>query len=67
MIRKLRIKFIAASMLSLALVLLAILGGINAGIPTVWVNPQHKSPTEIVPDYEIESITQLEALLETIG
>ena len=30
MIRKLRIKFIAASMLSLALVLLAILGGINA-------------------------------------
>ena len=44
-----------------------ILGGINAGIPTVWVNPQHKSPTEIVPDYEIESITQLEALLETIG
>ena len=43
-----------------------ILGGINGGMTTVWVNPAHKAHTEIVPDYEIESITQLEALLETL-
>ena len=39
-------------------------GGINAGIRTVWVNPEHKDCGEIKPDYEIESISQLEALLE---
>ena len=44
-----------------------ILGGKNAGLPTVWVNPGHKPHTDIVPDYEIESIAQLEQLLETIG
>ena len=44
-----------------------ILGGKNAGLPTVWVNPGHKPHTDIVPDYEIESIAQLETLLETIG
>lgn len=43
-----------------------ILGGQNAGIATCWVNPEHKPVNpDIVPDYEIESITQLEALLET--
>ena len=42
-------------------------GGINAGIPTVWVNLSHKeNHTDIRPDYEIESITQLEELLETL-
>lgn len=41
-------------------------GGINAGIPTVWVNPEHKPCGEIKPDYEIEALSQLEALLETI-
>ena len=42
-------------------------GGINAGIATCWVNPD-KLPAQagITPDYQIESITQLEALLETI-
>ena len=39
-------------------------GGINAGIKTVWVNPGHKSCGEIKPDYEIEYLHQLEALLE---
>ncbi|MBP3685292.1 MAG: YjjG family noncanonical pyrimidine nucleotidase [Oscillospiraceae bacterium] len=39
-------------------------GGINAGIKTVWVNPLHKSYGEIRPDHEIESLSQLEALLE---
>lgn len=44
-----------------------ILGGKNAGIATCWVNPNHKpGRPDIVADYEIESITQLEALLETL-
>ena len=41
-------------------------GGINAGIRTVWVNPDHKDCGDIRPDYEIESLSQLEALLERI-
>lgn len=42
-----------------------ILGGINAGIKTCWVNPKHKTVRpELQPDYEIESIAQLESLLE---
>ena len=41
-------------------------GGINAGIKTVWVNPSHKDCGEIKPDYEIEALSQLEALLETL-
>ena len=44
-----------------------ILGGINAGIKTVWVNPTHApGRADIVPDYEIEALSQLEALLETV-
>ena len=44
-----------------------ILGGKNAGITTVWVNPERRLPRpEIVPDYEIESLAQLEALLDTM-
>ena len=39
-------------------------GGINAGIKTVWVNPDHNDCGEIKPDYEIEYLHQLEALLE---
>lgn len=39
-------------------------GGINAGVKTVWVNPTHKKAQTILPDYEIEGIHQLEALLE---
>ncbi len=41
-------------------------GGINAGIATCWVNPNHKDPKNIKPDYEIESLSQLEGLLETL-
>ena len=41
-------------------------GGINAGIRTVWVNPEHKPCGEIQPDYEIEALHQLPALLETL-
>ena len=41
-------------------------GGINAGIKTVWVNPDHKPCNNISPDYEIEALHQLPALLETL-
>ena len=42
-------------------------GGNNAGIRTCWVNPNHapRNP-EIPADYEIESLAQLPALLETL-
>ena len=40
-------------------------GGINAGLKTVWVNPDHKPCGDIRPDYQIEALHQLEALLET--
>ena len=44
-----------------------IMGGINAGIKTCWVNPAHAAPKNgITPDYEIEALHQLEALLENI-
>ena len=42
-------------------------GGINAGILTCWVNPQHRpNTTDIQPHYEIEALPQLEALLECL-
>lgn len=42
-------------------------GGHNAGIRTCWVNPcQRENATDIHPDYEIASLSQLEALLETL-
>ena len=42
-------------------------GGIQAGIKTCWVNPSHAShPENIVPDYEIEYLHQLEGLLEAL-
>ena len=43
-----------------------ILGGINAGIRTCWVNQRHlPCPDHIRPDHEIEYLSQLEALLDT--
>jgi 2-haloacid dehalogenase len=42
-------------------------GGINAGIPTCWVNTFDKeNVTAIKPDYEISALTELEALLEKL-
>lgn len=42
-------------------------GGINAGIKTCWVNPAHApAKNGITPDYEIEALSQLEALLENV-
>ena len=42
-------------------------GGIQAGIATVWVNPNHLPANPAIPaDYEIEALSQLEALLESL-
>lgn len=42
-------------------------GGIQAGIATCWVNPTHAPhPEDICPDYEIEALSQLENLLESL-
>ena len=42
-------------------------GGINAGIKTCWVNPAHDpGRPDIRPDYEIEALSQLSALLEAL-
>ena len=42
-----------------------ILGGINAGIKTVWFNHRENPPSdEIVPDYTITSLDELMPLLE---
>ena len=44
-----------------------ILGGKNAGIYTCWVNTTGKPGREdIQPDYEIQSLSQLEALLNSL-
>lgn len=44
-----------------------ILGGIRAGMRTCWVNPAHnQAPENIRPDYEIESLSQLPALLRKL-
>ena len=40
-------------------------GGINAGLRTCWVNPDH-AVGSIKADYEIEALHQLEALLEKL-
>ena len=41
------------------------LGGKNAGIATCWVNPAHApARADVQPDYVIESIAQLDNLLE---
>ena len=45
-----------------------ILGGKNAGIATCWVNPDNKPTREdICPDYQIASLTELPAMLESLS
>lgn len=44
-----------------------ILGGIQSGMKTCWVNPTHApARADIQADYEIENITQLEEVLERL-
>lgn len=41
-----------------------ILGGINAGLDTCWLNPSNKTlALEITPDYQVSSLPHLEKLL----
>lgn len=45
-----------------------ILGGVDAGLLTCWINPNHApGRADIRADYELESITQLEGLLEELN
>ena len=45
-----------------------ILGGKQAGMATCWINPTGKPAREdIQPDYEIQYLSQLEALLAEKG
>lgn len=44
-----------------------ILGGNRAGIRTCWFNSTHAAPTALAtPDFEVDSLTALPALLETL-
>ncbi|MBQ3529437.1 MAG: YjjG family noncanonical pyrimidine nucleotidase [Oscillospiraceae bacterium] len=44
-----------------------ILGGIQAGMKTCWVNPNGKvAPENIQPDYEIKALSELEGLLDSL-
>lgn len=44
-----------------------ILGGINAGIRTIWFHPEGEvNGTEIIPDYEITDLRELPDLLKTL-
>lgn len=43
-----------------------ILGGIHAGIQTVWVNPEHAPAGAVRPDHQIDSLAQLPSLLKTL-
>jgi len=44
-----------------------ILGGINAGISTVWFNPHGAAgSSEIIPDYEIRALAELPEIIEKI-
>ena len=43
------------------------LGGLNAGMHTCWITPPSTpARADIVPEYRLESLTQLEKLLETL-
>lgn len=44
-----------------------ILGGLRAGMHTCWINPAHApGRPDIVPEYQLEALSQLEAMLETL-
>ena len=38
-------------------------GGINAGIRTIWFNPNHEKSSDIIPDYEFDKLCSLPELL----
>lgn len=38
-------------------------GGINAGIRTIWFNPNHEKSSDIIPDYKFDKLCSLPELL----
>lgn len=43
-----------------------ILGGINAGIHTVWYDTKGRTASDIVPEYTVHSLSEIPELLKTI-
>ena len=41
-------------------------GGINAGIRTIWFNPDGQQAADIHPDYEVKTLMDIPALLEEL-
>ena len=41
-------------------------GGINAGIRTIWFNPDDLQAADIHPDYEVKTLMEIPALLEEL-
>lgn len=41
-------------------------GGINAGIRTIWFNPDGQQAADIHPDYEVKTLMEIPALLEEL-
>lgn len=41
-------------------------GGINAGIRTIWFNPDGQQAADIHPDYEVKNLMEIPALLEEL-
>lgn len=41
-------------------------GGLNAGIRTIWFNPNHCKAEKIIPDYEFDNLSKLPNLLSEI-
>ena len=41
-------------------------GGINAGIRTIWFNPDGQQAADIHPDYEVKKLMDIPALLEEL-
>ena len=41
-------------------------GGINAGVRTIWFNPDDLQAADIHPDYEVKTLMEIPALLEEL-
>ena len=41
-------------------------GGINAGIRTIWLNPDGQQAADIHPDYEVKTLMEIPTLLEEL-
>ena len=41
-------------------------GGINAGIRTIWFNPNHEKASDVIPDYKFDKLLELPGLLSNL-